>query len=85
MQINVKRIEARIQKLQEIRRIAADPELLDLLLEFLGNEEEAPQYAPAAKPHAVATAPSQDDIDIVDQVLNAKEARPGPSWAAKRA
>ena len=85
MQINVKRIEARIQKLQEIRRIASDPELVSLFLEFLGNEDDAPQYAPAAKPHAVATAPSQEDVDIVDQVLNAKEPRPGPSWAAKRA
>jgi len=87
MQIDLKKLEARIQKLQEIKRIAADPELVSLLLEFLGNDEErkakeAPP-APAAQPKA--STPFPDDMDLVDQVLKGTDPKPHVAWNAKRA
>jgi hypothetical protein len=85
MQLNVKKIEARIQKLQEIKRIAADPELVAMLLEFLVTEDDRAEAVPVAKHHPVAVAPSREDIDIVEQVLKGKDAQGNVPWAARRA
>ena len=85
MQLNVKKIESCIQKLQEIRRIAADPELVAMLLEFLVTEDDRADAMPSAKPHPVAVTPSQDTIDVVEQVLNGKDAQGNTPWAARRA
>jgi len=85
MQLNVRKIEARIQKLQEIRRIAADPELVSMLLEFLGADDDV-EAIQAAKPHqSAASAAPQDDMDIVEPVLNGKDPRASSHWSAKRA
>ena len=83
MQVNLKKLDARIQQLQEIRRIAADPELVSLLLEFIGNEEERREAVPPLKAHAAA-APSPDDAELVDQVLKGMEPQPNGTWAIKR-
>jgi hypothetical protein len=84
MQLNVKKIEARIQKLQEIKRIAADPELVAMLLEFLSTEDDRVEAAAVPKSHPVAVAPSQEDIDIVEHVLKGKDAQGNVPWAARR-
>ncbi len=42
MRLDVARIEERIAKLQEIKRIASDPEMARILLEFLVPDQEAP-------------------------------------------
>jgi hypothetical protein len=85
MQLNVKKIEARIQKLQEIKRIAADPELVTMLLDFLITEDDRVEAVAVTKPHPVTVAPSQEEIDIVEQVLKGKDAQGNVSWAARRA
>lgn len=72
MQLNIRKLDERIQKLQEIKRIAADPELVAMLLEFVGADEEKPSAATAPKPQAVAN-PRPDDFDIVNQVMNGME------------
>jgi hypothetical protein len=72
MQLNIKKLDERIQKLQEIKRIAADPELVAMLLEFVGADEERPGAATAPKPLAI-NIPRPDDIDIVNQVMNGLE------------
>jgi hypothetical protein len=84
MQLSVKKIEAHIQKLQEIRRIAADPELVAMLLEFLVTEDDRVETLPANKPHPVAVAPSQENIDMVEQVLKGKDAQGNVPWAVRR-
>lgn len=83
MQVNLKKLDVRIQKLQEIRRIAADPELVSLLLEFINNDEERKEFEPAPTIQLKAPAPAADHIDLVNQVLNGidSEAR---SWSPKR-
>jgi len=85
MQIDLKKLDARIQKLQEIRRIASDPELVSLLLEFLANDEERKeaQAAPPAQPKP--STPFPNDIDLVDQVLKGADPKPHVAWNVKRA
>jgi hypothetical protein len=40
MRFDVQKIDERIQKLQEIRRIATDPQMATILLEFLSYEDD---------------------------------------------
>ena len=74
MQLNIRKLDERIQKLQEIRRIAADPELLDMLMEFMANEDEREKTSLAAKAHA-AGAGRADDMEIVNQVMKGLDPR----------
>jgi hypothetical protein len=39
MQIDIQRLDERIRNLQEIRRIAADPEFATILSDFVNTEE----------------------------------------------
>ncbi|HTP30748.1 MAG TPA: hypothetical protein VMJ75_01150 [Candidatus Acidoferrales bacterium] len=84
MQLNVKKIESRIQKLQEIRRIAADPELVSMLLEFIVTDDDHNEDV-APKPHSAVSGASPDDIDIVERVLSGKDSAGNGSWVNKRA
>jgi hypothetical protein len=84
MQLNIKKLDERIQKLQEIKRIAADPELVAMLLEFIAGDDEQMEPAKPAKVHA-AVATRQDDMDIVNQVMKGMEVQGSGAWSAKRA
>jgi hypothetical protein len=84
MQLNVRKIDERIQKLQEIRRIAADPEMVAMIFEFIATGEERTEPAPAAKADAVGAA-RPDDADIADQVLKGIDASGSGLWSRKRA
>jgi hypothetical protein len=81
MQLNIRKIDERIQKLQEIRRIAGDPEMVTLLMEFIATEDARMEPVPAPKADAVAAA-HPSDADIMNQVVNAKEEG---FWPRKRA
>jgi len=83
MQINVKKIEERIQKLQEIKRIASDPELVAMLLEFIANDDERKEPAPAAKAHSAAGSRA-DDLDLVNQVMKGMDLQGAGAGAGKR-
>jgi hypothetical protein len=48
MKIDIQRLDDRIRKLQEARRIAADPELVSILLDFVSTD--APGAAPVLTP-----------------------------------
>jgi hypothetical protein len=91
MQLNLRRIDERIQKLQEIRRIAADPELVALLFEFMAAEEERADPVPAARADAAAVGAARlDDAEIVNQVvkgmdLKGMDAQGSGLWSRKRA
>lgn len=87
MQLNIRKLDERIQKLQEIRRIAADPEMVSLLLEFIAGDEDRTQAAPAA-PLPVTHAPAAaqfDDLDIVNQVMKGIDGPGNGARAGKRA
>jgi len=70
MRIDIAKIDERISKLQTIRRIASDPELSRLLLEFLAGDPDASGFtetASAMMPEngtaALATAAASDMQD----------------------
>jgi hypothetical protein len=84
MQLNIKKLDERIQKLQEIKRIAADPELVAMLLEFIASDDEHTEPAKPAKVHA-GVSTHHDDMEIVNQVMKGMEAQGSGAWSAKRA
>ena len=87
MHMNLRKIDDRIQKLQEIRRIAADPELVAMLFEFMAPEDERTESAPAAKADSVvaASTASTDDADLVTQVLKGSDGQGSGLWSRRRA
>ena len=89
MHLNLRKIDERIQKLQEIKRIAADPELVAMLFEFIGTEEERKAVAPPLPPppsgkDATVFAPNADDVSIVNQVVNGTESTGTSLWGRKK-
>jgi len=93
MHLDVDRIEERIQKLQEVRRIANDPDLLRMLTEFIVMDAyrpepvSIPEPAPASKAAASKVAAAKnDEADIVSQLMKDAEVAGGASlWSRARA
>ncbi len=98
MRLNLEKLDDRLKKLQEIRRLAADPEMLELLTEFLSSENGAREKAfESAPPEPVRTAPqrlenagSRDDVsEVVKEVLQRSDHGAGNSsiglWNRKKA
>jgi hypothetical protein len=83
MQLNVKQIDERIRKLQEIRRIAADPEMVAMLFEFMAADEERHEPLPAIKAETVGS-PGPTDPEI-NQLLKGSDAQGTGLWSRKRA
>jgi hypothetical protein len=66
MKIDIQRLDERIRKLQEARRIAADPELVSILLDFVSTD--APDAAPVLTPKVdSAFGPRTDRTDELIQ------------------
>ena len=84
MHMNLRKIDDRIQKLQEIRRIAADPELVAMLFEFIATEDERTETPLAAKADSVVAA-SPDDAELVTQILKGSDGHGSGLWSRKRA
>jgi hypothetical protein len=86
MQLNVQRIEERIHKLQEIKRIASDPEMLKILMEFISLEDEPHHARPAATSVGGSPQPPYDNIEELAKVVNPVDEQPkaGALWARAR-
>jgi hypothetical protein len=73
MKINIKKIDERIARLQELRRIATDPELTALLSEFAAADSDIsepvrrpvvdPEPVPVSVPEPVEAAKAVEDAD----------------------
>lgn len=72
MQLNMTKLDERIRKLQEIRRIAADPELVTMLLEFIASDDELKEGATAIRTNSANALP-MDDVDLVNRVVSGIE------------
>ena len=92
MQLNLRKIDEHIQRLQEVRRIAADPELVAMLFEFVSREDERP--GPISEPAGgtvlaagadAVGAPRLDDADVVNRVVKGSAATGSGLWSGKRA
>jgi hypothetical protein len=78
MRLDLTRINNRINKLQELKRMANDPELMELFLEFITQEEAQARAAEAAADAgAKREAPADDVVDAVQGVLDASGAARG--------
>jgi hypothetical protein len=81
MQLNVKRIDERIYKLQEIKRIAADPEMLRILLEFIVDDESREPVADAVN---APGKPHYEDVTKLANAVNQIDEQPRGLWGRKR-
>ena len=82
MRFDLQKIDERIKKLQEIRKLATDPEAASLLLEFMSSADETPVAKPDG--NGVVTHSSEAG-EFVKEVVNAKEAASGSGlWTRTR-
>lgn len=92
MRIDVQKIDERIKKLQELRRIATDPELSTMLGEFVSAGEQGLETTPApAPPLPLRTAIAPVDAtspeitnQIVNEVVNGHEGHSGSGLFNRR-
>lgn len=74
MRLDIKKIDDRIAKLQELRRIASDPELVSVLAEFVTSDDESaleppPQVKPAAEPAPAPEKAQSSGMSELDEVV----------------
>ena len=91
MRLDVSKIDERITKLQELRRIATDAEMAQLLSEFLLNENGAQSAPNGIAPKAMSASAAPADVrlngdgvsDLVSGVLDNRDslARSGTAAA----
>jgi hypothetical protein len=86
MQLNVQRIDERIHKLQEIRKIVADPEMLNILMEFISTEDERREPWPTADGAGANDKPHYEEKAELAKVLNQIDEQPrsGGLWGRTR-
>jgi hypothetical protein len=85
MRIDMRKLDDRIKKLQEIRRMAADPEFSMILLEFMDTEDAVSEPVLVAKLEDVSTPGVDSTHDLVKEVVAGTnpEAREG-LWSRRR-
>ena len=72
MRLDLAKIDDRIKKLQEVRRIASDPEMAGILLEFLTADDQRSAPAPLPGPaDAVGDNGATRSGDDVNQLVKA--------------
>jgi len=87
MRLDLQKIDERIKKLQEIRKLATDPEAATLLLEFMSPVDERSEPVSVHKVDGIGVANdlSSDNRQVVKEVVNAKEAASGSGlWTRTR-
>lgn len=85
MKLNIRKLDERIQKLQEIKRIAADPELVSMLLEFIGGDDDRAESAATATAQQGANPLKENDTEIVNQIMKGLASPTISTISAKRA
>jgi hypothetical protein len=79
MRLDLAKIDDRIKKLQEVRRIASDPEMAGILLEFLTADDQRSAPAPPPGPaDAVGDNGATRSGDDVNQLV--KGVLDGTRW-----
>lgn len=86
MRIDIQKLDDRIKKLQEIRRIATDPELATILLEFMSTGDGVAEPVSAPKLDDPSASRVDNTHDLVKDVVNgatSAEVRDG-LWSRRR-
>ena len=86
MRFDLQKIDERIKKLQEIRRLATDPEATSLILEFMSPTYEPSEPTPVAIPDTNGDgAHPSDSRELVKEVMNGKDVGSGSGlWTRTR-
>jgi hypothetical protein len=64
MRLNPEKIDERIRKLQEIKRIASDPEMVQMLFEFIDLEETRHE-----RPRRIGPPSAEEVGELVNRVV----------------
>jgi hypothetical protein len=85
MRIDIHKLDDRIKKLQEIRRIATDPELATILLEFMDIDDSGAEPSLMSKAGDISAPRGDSTHDLMKDVVNGvtPEARDG-LWSRRR-
>jgi len=89
MKLDIQKIDDRIKKLQDLRKIAADPEMSSILVEFMTPEaawSEAPAEPVKVEADSTATLPVADaTADLIKDMVRG-EAQPAANglWSRRR-
>jgi hypothetical protein len=85
MTLNVQKIDQRIKKLQELRRLATDPEIAALLLELITPEEQGDGALPAANGDgADGQAHSGATAELIHEALTPETQPSSGLWGIRR-
>ena len=86
MKLDIQKLDERIKKLQEIRRIAADPEMVSILLEFILPEDDSAMLppSPAVAAGNGAAPPSEDEVEGLLKGVTATTPAGGNIWGSRR-
>jgi hypothetical protein len=83
MRIDLQKLDERIKKLQEIRRIATDPELATILLEFMSPEDTAAE--PVSIPKSTEMPRVESTQDLVKDIVSGINPEPREGlWSRRR-
>lgn len=77
MKLDLQKIDEHIKKLQELRRLAADPEMTRLLVEFMapGDEPSGTPQAPKSDGNG-APVTSDETNELLKEVMSGTEPQP---------
>ena len=85
MRFDVQKIDERIKKLQEIRRIATDPEITGILSEFMNLGDECPPPAIQARVEPLDMPGPETTNDLVKEVIQGVDSPSnGGLWSRRR-
>jgi hypothetical protein len=85
MRLDLQKIDERIKKLQEVRRLAADPEMAAILLEFVMPEDTRAEPDRTEVAGTSASAQTDEISSLVKEVVNGAEQPSGGSlWGRPR-
>ena len=86
MRLDINKLDERIRRLQEIRRLIADPETAALLLELVAPEEQQPSVVAPKTDDAVSPSePDERDLLLKEMAAGGGETQGGSGlWGIRR-
>ena len=87
MRFDVQKIDERIKKLQELRRIATDPEISSIISEFVTTGDEHSQPPMAVSVERIDKPTPESANDLINDVVHGGAEAPsnGGLWNRRRA
>ena len=85
MRLDLQKIDERIQQLQEIRRIASDPQMATIMSEFLSYDGDQSGLGPASTVDSARVMRPDETSELVNDVVKGSEAPTnGGLWSRRR-